>query len=71
MRVLFGLSASPFQPLENISLILFVSNVDEVYDEIKQRGHRIINEIQTHDYGIREFAILDCNGYMLRFSESL
>ena len=71
VRVLFGVSSGPFQPLENISLILFVSNVDEVYNEIKGKGHRIIKEIQTYDYGIREFAIFDCNGYMLRFSESV
>jgi uncharacterized glyoxalase superfamily protein PhnB len=71
MRLLFGIASEPFKPLKDISLILFVSNVDEVYEEVKQKGHKIIKEIQTYDYGIREFAILDCNGYMLRFSESV
>ena len=71
MRLLFGKTSGPFKPLKDISLILFVSNVDEVYEEVKQRGLQIIKEIQTYDYGMREFAILDCNGYMLRFSESV
>jgi uncharacterized glyoxalase superfamily protein PhnB len=70
MRLLFGIGSQPIKPLKDISLILFVSDVDEVYAEIKQRGHKIIKEIQTYDYGMREFAILDCNGYMLRFSEA-
>ena len=70
MRLVFAAS-KPFTPLKNLSLILFVSNVNEVYEEVKQRGHKIIKEIQTYDYDMREFAILDCNGYMLRFSESV
>jgi uncharacterized glyoxalase superfamily protein PhnB len=49
MRVLFGIASLPIQSLRHLSLILFVSNVEEVYDEIKKRGHKIIKEIQTYD----------------------
>ena len=71
MRVLFGIGSSPFQPLKNISLILFVSNVEEIYREIQQRGLTIFSPLKTYDYGMKEFSILDCNGYLLRFSESV
>lgn len=71
MRFLFGIGSEPFQPLKDISLILFVSNVDEVYNEVTERRLPITREIKDYDYGIREFSILDCNGYLLRFSESI
>ena len=71
MRFLFGLGSEPFQPLKDMSLILFVTNVDEVYNEIKERRLPIVREIKNYDYGIREFSLLDCNGYLLRFSESI
>jgi uncharacterized glyoxalase superfamily protein PhnB len=71
MRVLFGVSSSTFRTPEDLSLILFVDNVDEVYLEIQQRGLPVISPLKTYDYGIREFSIRDCNGYILRFSESV
>jgi|SRR4030095_1304461 len=71
MRFLFGIGSEPFQPLKGVSLILFVTNVDEVYNEIRERGLQIVSEIKNYDYGIREFSLLDCNGYLLRFSESI
>ncbi len=71
MRVLFGKGASPFQPPKEISLILFVDNVEEVYVEMQQKGLTITSPLRTYDYGIKEFSIMDCNGYYLRFSESV
>lgn len=70
MRFLFG-TASPFEPPKDFSLVLFVSNVDEVYKEIVERGLPLVTDIKNYDYGIREFSIRDCNGYFLRFSESI
>jgi uncharacterized glyoxalase superfamily protein PhnB len=71
MRFLFGKSPEPFKPLVDLNLILFVSDIDAIYAEIKDRGLQIVKELQTYDYGMREFAILDCNDYLLRFSESI
>ena len=70
LRVLFG-KADPFVPPQDLSLILFVSGIDEVYEEIVERGHKILSPVKTYDYGIREFAIEDVNGYYLRFAESV
>jgi uncharacterized glyoxalase superfamily protein PhnB len=70
MRVLFGIGSSPYQTPRDLSLILFVDNVEEVYAEIQERGLAIVSPLKTYDYGIKEFSIIDCNGYLLRFSES-
>ncbi len=42
MRFLFGIGSGPFQPFKDISLILFVSDIDEVYEEIKKRGLSLV-----------------------------
>jgi catechol 2,3-dioxygenase-like lactoylglutathione lyase family enzyme len=71
MRMIFGLGSSPFELPKDISLILFVENVEEVYAEIQQRRLFIFSPLKTYDYGIKEFSIFDCNGYLLRLSESV
>lgn len=71
LRMLFGKASQPFQPCQELSLVLFVTNVEAVYEELQQKGLKIINELQTYDYGIKEFSIMDCNGYYLRFAESV
>jgi hypothetical protein len=71
MRVLFGKAALPFEPPKEISLILFVKNLEEIFTEIQQRGLAIVSALKTYGYGMKEFSILDCNGYLLRFSESV
>ncbi len=71
MRVLFGVSSSPFETPRDISLILFVDNIEEVYAEMQQRGLSISSPLTTYDYDIKEFSIIDCNGYLLRFAESV
>lgn len=71
LRMLFWQRGEEYKQTPDLSLILFVSNVDAVYEELKQKGISIYKPIRTYDYGIREFAVLDCNGYMLRFSESV
>nr|VFK68069.1 MAG: Uncharacterized conserved protein PhnB, glyoxalase superfamily [Candidatus Kentron sp. UNK]VFK73334.1 MAG: Uncharacterized conserved protein PhnB, glyoxalase superfamily [Candidatus Kentron sp. UNK] len=45
-----------------------VENIDEVYDSIGKRAE-IVKELETTWYGMREFHIRDCNGYILGFAE--
>ena len=40
-----------------------------MYTKLKDRV-RIIRELETTGYGMREFYIKDCNGYILAFAES-
>lgn len=45
-----------------------VEDIDEVYKKLK--GHvEITKELETTWYGMREFYIEDCNGYILGFAE--
>jgi uncharacterized glyoxalase superfamily protein PhnB len=71
LRMLFGKASGPLTGIGDLSLVLFVTDVESVYEEMKQRGIKILQPLALYDYGIKEFAIQDCNGYMLRFAESI
>lgn len=51
------------------SIYLYPEDVDELWDELKDKAD-VSYEIETFDYGMREFGILDCNGYLLQFGQS-
>lgn len=48
------------------SLYFKLDDVDALWQELKDKA-RILYPIETFDYGMREFAILDNNGYCLQF----
>ncbi|MFN0033006.1 MAG: VOC family protein [Flavobacteriales bacterium] len=52
-------------------ICIFVSNVDEIYREVKAKGVTVVTELKTEPWNVREFAILDCNGYILRIGEGV
>ncbi len=52
-------------------ICLFVSNVDEIYKELRQLDVQIISELKNEPWNVREFSIIDCNGYILRIGEGL
>lgn len=52
------------------SLYFRVSNVDALWSHLKDQA-RVCYPIETFDYGMREFAIYDNNGYLLQFGESV
>lgn len=53
---------------KEMALYLFVGpDLDERYARYKERGVTIHRELDTFPWGMREFAIRDCNGYILRF----
>jgi catechol 2,3-dioxygenase-like lactoylglutathione lyase family enzyme len=58
-------------PEQRFELCLFVSNVDEIFKEIKAKGIVILSELKNEPWNVREFSILDCNGYILRIGEGL
>lgn len=47
-----------------------VDNADELWEAWKDKLH-IAYSIETFDYGMRDFAIYDNNGYMLQFGHEL
>lgn len=48
------------------SFYIRTDKVDELWNELKE--HAVIcYPIETFDYGMREFAVFDFNGYLLQF----
>ncbi len=57
----------PFEkPLFTGSFYINVEDVDTIWNELKDRTN-ICYPVETFDYGMREFAIYDNNGYLLQF----
>jgi catechol 2,3-dioxygenase-like lactoylglutathione lyase family enzyme len=52
-----------------LELCIFVSNVEEIYREAQRNGVVIHKELGSTPWKIREFSILDNNGYVLRIGE--
>jgi hypothetical protein len=47
----------------------FVDNIEAIYEEWKERGIAIADELRPHPYGLKEFAFIDINGYYVRIAE--
>ncbi len=47
----------------------FVENIDEIFSEFKGRNIEIASTLKDYPYGLREFAIIDINGYYIRVAE--
>ena len=61
----------PFEePSFTGSFYFNTDNVDEWWEQLKDKA-RICYELETFDYGMREFAIYDNNGYILQFGQEI
>ena len=43
-----------------------MSDVDDVYEELTHHGASTMGGPQTYDYGMREFALVDKSGNLVR-----
>jgi catechol 2,3-dioxygenase-like lactoylglutathione lyase family enzyme len=50
---------------------IFVDAIDQLHAEYSKKSVRIIRGLESHDHGMREFEIIDCNGFRLRFGQYL
>jgi uncharacterized glyoxalase superfamily protein PhnB len=46
---------------------VFVADVDALYQELKDRGARLLNEPKDYAYGMRDFNVADLDGNELCF----
>jgi uncharacterized glyoxalase superfamily protein PhnB len=46
-----------------------VDDVGSLYDSFKGKGVEIVKDLSVTWYGMKEFYIKDCNGYILGFAE--
>ena len=44
-------------------------DIDEYYNELKNKGVNIVVDIKDESYGIRDFTVEDTNGYRLTFNQ--
>jgi len=44
-------------------------DIDEYYNELKNKGVKVIVDIKDEPFGIRDFAVEDINGYKLTFNQ--
>lgn len=51
--------------------MIFLANVDSIYDEYSAKGLDIVGEIADRDYGSRDFRVKDNNGNLLILSSPL
>ena len=49
------------------AVYVFVTDVDALYQELKSRGARTLNEPKDYPYGMRDFNINDIDGNQLCF----
>jgi uncharacterized glyoxalase superfamily protein PhnB len=47
-----------------------VDNIDELWYSIKDKAE-VCSEIETFEWGMREFAIFDNNGYSFQFAQDM
>jgi ribosomal-protein-alanine N-acetyltransferase len=52
----------------SVSLFIFVGpDIERLRDTCRDLGVKIVSELEPKPWGMREFTIRDCNGYLLRF----
>ena|SRR6516164_4640639 len=75
MRLLFAEDPEFLNQVNNdqhrLSLMWFVNNIEEIFVELKEKKIKIMDDLRIHDYGLREFAFIDINGYYIRVAEGL
>jgi uncharacterized glyoxalase superfamily protein PhnB len=58
------------EPTFSGSLYVYTDDVEKSWSELKDKA-QIEYPIETFDYGMREFAIRDCNGYIIQFGQDV
>ncbi|PZO26890.1 MAG: bleomycin resistance family protein [Flavobacteriaceae bacterium] len=58
------------QPGFSGTFYIMVDNIDELWYSIKDKAE-VCSEIETFEWGMREFAIFDNNGYSFQFAQDM
>lgn len=58
------------KPILTGSIYLQVENIDEVWENLRNKVE-VLYELENFSYGMREFGIKDCNGYILNIGENI
>lgn len=58
------------KPILTGSIYLHVENIEELWQNLKEKVE-IVYPLEDFDYGMREFGIRDCNGYVLNLGQNI
>jgi uncharacterized glyoxalase superfamily protein PhnB len=58
------------KPILTGSIYLQVENVEELWQKLKNEVE-VVYPLEDFDYGMREFGIRDCNGYVLNLGQNI
>jgi uncharacterized glyoxalase superfamily protein PhnB len=50
---------------------VIVENVDEVYEELIERGAQILSKIENKPWGVREFSVVTPDGHRIAFGQMI
>jgi uncharacterized glyoxalase superfamily protein PhnB len=73
VRIMFSIPNAhvPFEkPVLTGTLYLNTDSVDERWNKVKDKAS-VVYPIENFDYGMREFCVLDNNGYMIQFGQEI
>jgi predicted enzyme related to lactoylglutathione lyase len=62
-------SVSTAAPGNGVDAYIVVSDLDDLHEEFAHHGANVVARPESHDYGMREFTILDCNAYRITLAE--
>jgi predicted enzyme related to lactoylglutathione lyase len=54
-----------------VGVHIFTHDLDELHDELQQRGARVTEGIKLKPWGNRDFRVNDCSGNEIKFTEPL
>jgi uncharacterized glyoxalase superfamily protein PhnB len=57
--------------IEPSIVYIFVSEIDELYEELRGKGVQMFSPPEDQAYGVREFEMSDINGHFLVFGQLL
>jgi len=55
--------------VESCDVYFWTSGVDALHEELVRRGARVTDGLYLEDYGCKEFAVEDIDGYEIRFGQ--
>ena len=55
--------------VESCDVYFWTSGVDALHEELVRRGAKVTDGLYLEDYGCKEFAVEDIDGYEIRFGQ--
>jgi catechol 2,3-dioxygenase-like lactoylglutathione lyase family enzyme len=71
-RIRFELTSAPLGEARSCYLYVYVGHaLDDLFAAYQDRGVEIVDGPRDRPWGLRQFEVRDCNGYLLTFSAAI